>query len=114
MQPPSSRQCSFVGRETDAFGTLCQKRSGPGAARLGVVILHPFLGGGILSIIPGAWSCLSFRCSREHPRVYVRGEHRDHVRDMHQGAAGCRAWPELRCCSKNSRTVETHELFSLG
>lgn len=65
MQPPSSHQCNFVCRETDAVGTLCQRRSGPGDARLGVIILHPswvegycpsFLGLGAVCLLDAAGS----------------------------------------------------------
>lgn len=98
VRSPCPSSHSFLNR-VDALGTLCQWRSpgdgsGSGAARLGVIILHPFLGVGDIichSQCMATGSCLSFRYSREHPCVCVGREHGDHIRGTHP-----------RCCRVQS------------
>lgn len=66
---------------------------GLGAARLGGITLHPFLGGGISSIIPqhGNRELSVFQTQQEHPYVCAGKEHRDQVRGTHP-----------RCCRVQS------------
>lgn len=93
---------------------------GPEAARLEVIILHPFLDS--RDALRHSWgtvtgSCLSFRHSKEHPCVYAGREHRDHVRCTHPKVLQ-HAEPGQSCDVApregwKSRTVDTGKVFIL-